>query len=60
MELPTQDLFVRENFMVRGCLFGLMVLNTLEDMRTGTERGQVSTSTQQIVVIPRVAGTTAL
>jgi hypothetical protein len=60
MERRTQDLFVTGNSMARGCLFGLMVLNTLEGMRTGTGRDQASTLTQRIAAILRVAGAMAL
>lgn len=48
-----------ESFMDRECLFGLMVPNTQEGMRTVAEREKDNTLTQQIAATLRVAGATA-
>lgn len=59
MEHHIQELFVMESFMARECLFGLMVRNTQEGMRTVAEREKDNTLTQQIAATLRVAGATA-
>lgn len=44
------------NFTVRGCFYGLMGLNTLEDMQMAVEKGRGSISTQQTAATRKGAG----